>query len=76
MQLKPKWYRMIEDDLEQIGFIAQDVEEIIPELVSTSEKGMKGLSYGQLTAVLTKALQEANAKITALEEKLERNNIQ
>ena len=76
MELKPKWYRMIEDDLEQIGFIAQDVEEVLPELVSTSEKGMKGLSYGQLTAVLTKALQEANAKITALEEKLERNNIQ
>jgi len=76
MQLKPKWYKMIDDDLEQIGFIAQDVEEVLPELVSTSEKGMKGLSYGQLTAVLTKALQEANAKITVLEEKLERNNIQ
>jgi hypothetical protein len=76
MQLKPKWYKMIDDDLEQIGFIAQDVEEVLPELVSTSERGMKGLSYGQLTAVLTKALQEANAKITALEEKLERNNIQ
>jgi len=69
MELKPKWYRMIEDDLEQIGFIAQDVEEVLPELVSTSEKGMKGLSYGQLTAVLVKAIQELNAKVSALENK-------
>jgi hypothetical protein len=69
MELKPKWYRMIEDDLEQIGFIAQDVEEVLPELVSTSEKGMKGLSYGQLTAVLVKAIQELSAKVSALENK-------
>jgi hypothetical protein len=62
MKLKPKWYRMIEDNLEQIGFIAQDVEEILPELVSTSERGMKGLSYGQLTAVLVKAIQELKAQ--------------
>jgi hypothetical protein len=69
MKLKPKWYRMIEDNLEQIGFIAQDVEEILPELVSTSERGMKGLSYGQLTAVLVKAIQELQAQITELKNK-------
>ena len=68
MQLKPKWYRMIEDDLEQIGFIAQDVEEVLPELVSTSEKGMKGLSYGQLTAVLVKAIQEQQKQIDELKQ--------
>jgi hypothetical protein len=65
MELKPKWYRMIEDDLEQIGFIAQDVEEVLPELVSTSQRGMKGLSYGQLNAVLVKAIQEQQSQISA-----------
>ena len=76
LQLKPKSYKMIEDDIEQIGFIAQDVEEILPELVSTSEKGMKGLSYGNLTAVLVKAIQEQqtliqelSAKVSALQNK-------
>jgi hypothetical protein len=59
---------MIEDDLEQIGFIAQDVEEVLPELVSTSEKGMKGLSYGQLTAVLVKAIQEQQKQIEELKQ--------
>jgi hypothetical protein len=70
MKLKPKWYKMIEDDLEQIGFIAQDVEEVLPELVSTSQRGMKGLSYGQLTAVLTKAIQEQQAQIEELSNRL------
>lgn len=72
MKLKPKWYRMIEDDLEQIGFIAQDVEEVLPELVSTSERGMKGLSYGQLTAVLTKAIQELSAQNQDLKSRLDK----
>jgi hypothetical protein len=66
MALKPKWYKMIEDDLEQIGFIAQEVEEVLPELVSTSERGMKGLSYGQMTAVLVKAMQEQQKQIEEL----------
>lgn len=69
MALKPKWYRMIEDDIEQIGFIAQEVEEVLPELVSTSERGMKGLSYGQMTAVLVKAIQELKAEIDILKAK-------
>ncbi len=66
MALKPKWYRMIDDDIEQIGFIAQEVEEVLPELVSTSERGMKGLSYGQMTAVLVKAMQEQQKQIEEL----------
>ena len=70
MQLKPKWYKMIDDGLEQIGFIAQDVEEIIPELVSTSERGMKGLSYGQITAVLAKAIQELKVDNDAIRAEL------
>jgi len=70
LELKPKWYRMIEDDLEQIGFIAQDVEQIIPEVVSTSERGMKNLSYSQLTAVLAKAIQELKADNDAIRAEL------
>ena len=59
---------MKEDNLEQIGFIAQEVEDIIKEVVTTNDKGIKGLSYGQLTAVLVKSIQELNQKLI-------RNNI-
>ena len=72
--LKPRKYKMKSDNKEQIGFIAQEVESVIPEVVDTDEtpEGVeqKGLSYGNLTAVLTKALQEAVAKIETLETKV------
>lgn len=68
--LKPRIYKMKSNDLIQVGFIAQEVEEIIPELVDEDDKGMKGLSYGQLTSVLTKALQESHQIIKELESRI------
>jgi hypothetical protein len=68
LKLKPKSYKMIDNDLAQIGFIAQEVGEILPELVDESKKGMKGLSYGQMTAVLVKAIQEQQAQIEELKQ--------
>ena len=69
--LKPRKYKMKADDKEQIGFIAQEVESDVPEVVEASETPNgdqhKGLAYGNLTAVLTKALQEAVTKIEKLE---------
>ena len=52
----------------QIGFVAQEVEEIYPDLVGENEDGMKMLGgLDKTSARLVKALQEAVAKIEALE---------
>ena len=67
--LKPRKYKMKADDEAQIGFIAQEMEEQIPEVVGGKE-GSLGISYGSITAVLTKALQEAVTKIEVLETKV------
>ena len=67
-KLKPKKYNMIAGGELQVGLIAQEVETIIPEVVTTSgEANMKSLSYGNLNAVLIKAIQELEARITILE---------
>lgn len=47
----------------QIGFIAQEVQSLIPELVSGVEGDLEqgellGLNYGNMSAVLVKAMQE------------------
>ena len=68
--LQPRRYKMKSDDENQIGFIAQEMESVIPELVS-GEEDKKGINYGQLTAVLTKAIQELKAKNDALEARIE-----
>jgi hypothetical protein len=42
----------------QIGFIAQEMEPILPELVQTDSKGYKTLSYDKLVPVLVEAIKE------------------
>jgi len=51
------------------GFIAQEVEEQIPNLIN-GEEGSKGINSAGLVAHLTKALQEAITKIETLETKV------
>lgn len=50
------------NDREQIGFIAQEVEEIYPELIHTAEDGYKSMDYARLSVVLIKSLQEITEK--------------
>ena len=42
----------------ELGFIAQDIEEIIPEVVRKDSEGMYGIQYDKMVALLTKAVQE------------------
>ncbi len=47
----------------QIGFIAEEVAPVIPEVVSRDSSGeIQGLDYPKFTAVLAKAIQELNKK--------------
>lgn len=55
-----------------IGLIAQEVEEVLKELVNTSMDGdreVKALDYNGLIPVLIKSIQELNKKIEILEAK-------
>ena len=55
-----------------IGLIAQEVEEVLSELVSTSMDGetdIKALDYNGIIPVLIKSIQELNKKIEILESK-------
>ena len=52
------------------GLIAQDVLEVLPNLVTgdaSNEDERLGVDYAALTSVLVKAIQELEARITALE---------
>lgn len=57
MKLRPVSYEWKGTDIHDIGFIAQEVKHILPEVVY-GEEGHMTLSYGQITPVLTKAIQE------------------
>ena len=55
-------------DGKSIGFIAQEMEEIIPEVVSGEET--KSLDYPKLVAVLTAAIQELSQEIETLKQRI------
>lgn len=55
----------------QIGFLPHQVEEFFPELVNTDGDGTQTLAYANMVAVLTKAIQEQQDTIAALQKRLE-----
>jgi hypothetical protein len=70
-KLKPIRYEYKKEDVGvHIGFSAQDVEKIMPELVSEDE-GVKCLSTIEMIPTIVNAIQELSAKISMLE----KNNV-
>ena len=51
-------------DKTKIGFIAQEVEEIVPELVYTYENGIKVVYYKDVCALLVEAIKELTSGST------------
>ncbi len=47
----------------EIGFIAQEVQQLVPEVIGQNSDGMLSLDYPKLTAVLAKAVQELSSKL-------------
>jgi len=54
-------------DMKDIGVIAQEVEKVLPELVSDRENGYKAVKYEKLTAVLIQAVKELSNRVKTLE---------
>jgi hypothetical protein len=52
-----------------IGVIAQEVEEIFPEAVTTRENGYKAVQYHKLVAVLIEAVKDLSEEIETLKNK-------
>ena len=51
----------------QLGFIAQEVEAVIPEIVNNTTSGYKSLEYHTITALLVEAMKEQQSQIKHLE---------
>jgi hypothetical protein len=60
----------IENDESSIGLIAQELEEVIPEVVSTGDDGLKSVSYGNLVGLLIEAIKDQQNQIDELKNKV------
>jgi hypothetical protein len=54
-----------------VGLIAQDVEAVLPEAVTTQEDGYKNLAYAKVIPLLVEAMKEQQAMIEALKAEIE-----
>jgi hypothetical protein len=50
-----------------IGVIAQEIEKILPEVVTTRESGYKAVKYEKIIPLLIEAIKELAHKVTELE---------
>src|SRR5262249_10153961 len=50
----------------QVGFLAQEVEEVLPEVVRTNADGYKTVAYGKVVPLLVEAMKQQQAQIDAL----------
>ena len=62
------------DKAPKIGVIAQEIQEILPEVVFKQEDGMLGVSYGNIVGVLIEAIKEQQQQIDELKYLLQTQN--
>ena len=59
-------YNRIGESDKKIGVIAQEIEKIIPEVITEGEDGMKAVAYGNIVGVLIEAIKEQQEQIEEL----------
>jgi hypothetical protein len=59
-----------ENEGHDIGVIAQEIEKVLPEVVTTRENGYMAVKYEKLVALLIQTNKELLARVEALEEKM------
>ena len=56
--LRPRMYKVNGSDRLKYGLIAQETQQVMPEIVHTNEAGFMAVDYGALTPLLLRALQK------------------
>ena len=68
MNLRPvsyNWNYENDNNVKSLGFIAQEVEVLVPKLITTDTDGMQSLNTTGVVPILTKAIQELNLNLSA-----------
>ena len=61
----------VEDDQTQYGFLAQEVEEVLPDAIKTDAEGHKMINYTAIIPMLVQAVQELQATVETQAQRIE-----
>lgn len=67
LALRGVTFDWIDTKKSSLGVIAQEVEQVVPDVVSTASSGEKSVNYGSLVGLLIETIKEQNTRIEALE---------
>ncbi len=59
-----------ENEGHDIGVIAQEIEKVLPEVVTTRDNGYKAVKYEKIIALLIESNKELLKRVEALEAKM------
>ncbi len=68
------WKKEANMGVSTYGLIAQEVRHVLPELVTQSEKGMLGVNYPNMVAVLIEAIKEQQNQMLSLKKEFDKLN--
>jgi len=74
LQLKPKRFEWRASGKSDLGFIAQEVQTVWPELVSQDSRGSLNLEYSKFIPLLLESIRELKARVEILEGLVAVNN--
>jgi hypothetical protein len=63
-------YLMDNEDKRKTGLIAQDVNEVLPEAISTDTNGYYSLAYGNMAGLIIEAIKELKIEIDEIKRKI------
>jgi hypothetical protein len=58
------------DDATQVGLVAQEVEKIVPEVVTTGPDGYKAIDYAKLVPLLIESIKAQQAMLLKQQEEI------
>ena len=64
-------YNKIGETEQKIGVIAQEIEQVLPQVVAEDDNGMKSVAYGNIVGVLIEAIKEQQKQIDELKARLD-----
>lgn len=63
-------YKMLGSDKRQAGVIAQEIREVLPEVVVENDCGYLSVAYGNISALIIEAIKEIDERLTKIENEL------
>ena len=66
MSMRGVSYKKKDTKEKGIGVIAQEIEKILPEVVTEDEDGIKAVAYGNIVGVLIEVIREQQKQIDEL----------